>query len=148
MRAELFMSVREDPELRFYDIEGSVEASLSKDSILFLGPGENTRFYLDKIPADGSIALHHVCVYQTGIAKLEQKLNAAGYPTALSGHTGIPGVFTTRFKYFDTREVLGFYLEITEYKLFGMSAVPGERIISTIARLQNRSARHEQKEAA
>lgn len=104
--------------------------------IELLGPGSGTDLYRDKIPGDGSMALHHVCIFQHGIAKLERRLNASGFDTVVSGHTGINKLFTTRFMYFDTRDALGFYLEITEYELLGRHAPPGEGLISGIGKLQ------------
>lgn len=102
-----------------------------------LGPGANSTLYTDKIPADGSIALHHVCVMQFGIEDIERHLNEAGYPTHISGDVG-GGPFKTRFRYFDTREELGFWLEVCEYALFGRHAPPSEGFITFFAKLQNR----------
>ncbi|MEH6550196.1 MAG: VOC family protein [Pseudomonadales bacterium] len=109
--------------------------------IELLGPGVNTTMYSDKIPDDGTIALHHVCVFQNDIAGMEKRLNQAGYPTVVSGHIGIGGLYTTRYKYFETRAELGFYLELCEYRLFGLQATPGEKIISGIGSMQKRFAK-------
>jgi len=105
-----------------------------------LGAGKNTDFYRNKIPADGSIALHHVCVIQKGIDRLEASLNAAGFPTVLTGHVGLEGVYTTKFRYLDTREELGFYLELTEYLTLGMHLPPTEKLIGFLGRMQRRFA--------
>lgn len=109
--------------------------------IELLGPGEGTNFYLEKIPDDGSIALHHVCVFQHRIFDIEQRLNAAGYPTCLSGHIGVNKLYTTRFKYFDTRDELGIYLEVCEYEMLGRHSPPGEGLIGAIGSLQKRFSR-------
>ncbi len=104
--------------------------------IELLGPGRNTTLYSDKIPADGGIALHHACLFQDNIYELERRLNNAGYLTVGSGHIGIGGICTTRIRYIDTRDTLGIYLEITEYKTFGRHLPPGEKIISFLAKMQ------------
>lgn len=109
--------------------------------IEILGPGEGTAIYREKIPADGSMALHHVCIFQPGIAAIEDRLNQAGFATVVAGHTGIKGLFTTRFKYFDTRQALGFYLEVTEYLLLGRHAPPGPGLINRLGGLQRRLGR-------
>ena len=106
--------------------------------IELLGEGRSINLYKEKIPSDGSIALHHVCVFQENPAELERRLNNAGYPTAGSGHIGIPGLYTTRVRYIDTRATLGIYLEIVEYKLLGKHLPPGEKIITRLAKLQKR----------
>ena len=104
--------------------------------IELLGPGSGTGLYRDRIPCDGSMALHHVCIFQHGIAKLQRRLNASGFDTVVSGHAGINKLLTTRFMYFDTREELGFYLELAEYEVLGRHAPPGEGLISGIGKLQ------------
>ena len=106
--------------------------------IELLGPGQNTTFYSDKIPADGSIGLHHACIFQDNIFEKERRLNDAGYPTAGSGHIGVTGIYTTRIRYIDTREIFGFYIELVEYKMLGMHSPPGEKIITFLAKLQKR----------
>jgi len=109
--------------------------------IELLGEGKNIDIYKEKIPADGSIALHHVCVFQKDIVELERRLNAAGYATAGSGYIGLTGLYSTTVRYIDTRETLGIYLEMVEYRLLGRHTPPGERIISAIAKLQRRFAK-------
>jgi hypothetical protein len=106
--------------------------------IELLGEGKNINIYKEKIPADGSIALHHVCVFQEDIVELERRLNGAGFPTAGSGHIGISGLYTTCVRYIDTRETLGIYLEMVEYRLLGRHSPPGEKLITALAKLQKR----------
>ena len=50
------------------------------EQIELLGPGENTTLYREKIPADGSFALHHVGIAQLGLDRVHAALTAAGYP--------------------------------------------------------------------
>jgi len=106
--------------------------------IELLGPGKNTRFYAERIPQDGSIAIHHACIFQNNTLECERRLNEAGFKTAAAGHIGVPGLYTTRIRYVDTRATLGFYLELTEYKLLGLHLPPGEKLISALAKLQAR----------
>ena len=109
-----------------YTTDGQIE---------LLGPGENTQFYRDAIPADGALTLHHVCCMENNIDALKQALPAAGYPLYLEGGVNI-GLLSTHFAYFDTRERLGFWLEIAQYRLLGRHRPPTERFITRLARLQ------------
>jgi len=109
--------------------------------IELLGEGRNIDIYKEKIPADGSIALHHVCIFQDDIVELERRLNDAGYVTAGSGYIGLSGLYSTTVRYIDTRESLGIYLEMVEYRMLGRHSPPGEKIITGIAKLQKRFAK-------
>ena len=109
--------------------------------IELLGEGRNIDIYKEKIPADGSIALHHVCVFQKDIVELERRLNDAGYVTAGSGYIGLSSLYSTTVRYIDTRETIGIYLEMVEYRLLGRHTPPGEKIITGIAKLQKRFAK-------
>ncbi len=102
-----------------------------------LGAGENTQFYTDAIPADGSLTLHHICCMQNNILELKETLPAAGYPLYLEGGVNM-GILSTYFAYFDTRERLGFWLEIAQYRLLGRHQPPTEAFITRLARLQRR----------
>lgn len=106
--------------------------------IELLGPGKGTRLYSDAIPSDGTIKLHHVCVMQKGIDKIEARLNAAGFPTHVSLEVGLRGLYSIRVKYFDTREELGFFLEVGQYTTLGVHAPMGERLITGLANLSTR----------
>lgn len=107
------------------------------EQIELLGPGVNTDFYREAIPGDGSLALHHVCFFQNNISELKRRLPEAGYPLCLEGGVNI-GVLSTRFAYFDTREELGFWLEITQYRLLGRHRPPTEAFITRLATMQRR----------
>lgn len=105
--------------------------------IELLGPPQGSDFYKDTIPEDGSVALHHVSMMQQGITDIERSMNAAGYPTIIEQEGGHKNLFRVCVRYFDTRDKLGFYIEVTQYEFFGRHAPPGEGFISTIAKLQN-----------
>jgi hypothetical protein len=113
----------------------------NSQQIELLGEGKNINIYKEKIPADGSIALHHACVFQKGVVELERRLNDAGFATAGSGYIGISGLYTTCVRYIDTRETLGIYLEMVEYRLLGRHTPPGEKLITALAKLQRRFAK-------
>ncbi len=117
----------------------SIEVALgysNHQQLELLGAGRNTDIYAERIPTDCSIALHHVCIYHDQIVALEPQLNAAGFETVLSGDLGLRNIFTIRFRYFDTREALGFYLEVCEFLAFNRQVTFGERSILFGARLQ------------
>lgn len=102
-----------------------------------LGPGKGTHFYVDKIPENGSVALHHICTSQA-IDELEPRMNAAGFPTIIEQKTGIKGLLTMRVRYFDTLKALGFYVEVIEWRLFGRLVHPGEKWVTRLAKMQRR----------
>ncbi len=110
-----------------------------QEQIELLGPGENTRFYTDAIPDDGALTLHHVCCNQNDLGRLKQELPRAGFPLYLEGGIHV-GLLSTHFAYFDTRDQLGFWLEIAQYRLLGRHRPPTEAFISRLARLQRRLA--------
>jgi len=105
--------------------------------IELLGAGEGTQFYAESIPGDGSFALHHAGIYQAGIDWLGQRLNGAGFDTAVQGGFVWNKVFSTRFAYFDTRDEIGCFLEILEYEFFGRHLPPGASLISTLGGIQS-----------
>jgi hypothetical protein len=107
------------------------------EQIELLGPGENTDFYRDDIPDDGALTLQHVCCMQNDIDRLKKELPAAGYPLHLEGGVNI-GLISTYFAYFDTRDELGVWLEIAQYRVMGRHRPPTEAFISRLARLQRR----------
>jgi hypothetical protein len=107
------------------------------EQIELLGPGENTTFYTDAIPADGALTLHHLCCFQNNMEQLKQQLPAAGFPMYLEGGINI-GLLSTCFAYFDTRDELGFWLEIGQYRFLGRHHPPTEKLITRLARLQRR----------
>lgn len=105
------------------------------EQVELLGPGVNTDFYRDAIPADGVLTLHHVCCFQNDIDRLKKVLPGAGYPLCLEGGINI-GLLSTRFAYFDTRDDLGLWLEVTQYRLLGRHRPPTESFITRLAKLQ------------
>ena len=119
--------------------DAAIEVALgysNHQQLELLGAGRNIAIYAERISADDSIALHHVCIYHDQIVALEGQLNAAGFETVLSGDLGIKNIFTIRFRYFDTRATLGFYLEVCEFLAFDRQVTFGERSILFGARLQ------------
>ena len=58
-----------------------------------------------------------------------------GYPLYLEGGINI-GVLSTHFAYFDTRDELGVWLEIAQYRLLGRHTPPTEAFITRLANLQ------------
>ena len=107
------------------------------EQIELLGPGENTDFYREAVPTDGSMALHHVCCMQDNLADLRRRLAAGGFPLVVEGGVNI-GLLSTHFAYFDTRDELGVWLEIAEYRLLGRHRPPSEAFITRLAKLQRR----------
>jgi len=105
------------------------------EQIELLGPGTNTNFYRDAIPADGSLTLHHVCCMQNNLDELKVVLPDAGYPLYLEGGVDT-ALLSTHFAYFDAREELGVWLEIAQYRLFGKHRPPTEKFITRLAKLQ------------
>lgn len=107
------------------------------EQIELLGPGVNTDFYRDAIPDDGALTLHHVCCMQNNIEELKRKLPKAGYPLYLEGGVNM-GVISTYFAYFDTRDQLGVWLEIAQYRVLGRHRPPTAAFITRLAKLQRR----------
>ena len=104
--------------------------------IELLGPGENTNLYTEKIPADGSFALHHVGIAQLGMDRVKPALADAGFPPVVELGMRIGPLYSVAVTYFDARDELGFYLEILEFTMFGRHAPLTEGLVSRIARAQ------------
>jgi hypothetical protein len=104
--------------------------------IELLGPGQNTNLYTEKIPTDGSFALHHVGIAQLGMGRAKPALADAGYPVVVEIGMRIGPIYSVDVAYFDTRDELGFYLEILEFTAFGRHAPLTEKLVSRIAGLQ------------
>jgi hypothetical protein len=100
----------------------------------FLGPGEGSGFYSDALDGRSSV-LHHVGIYQSGIEKIEQRLNAGGYKTVVSGGTSLGWLFGAKYLYFDTRSDLGCYLEILDFYVLGSIPIPIRTLVETFAKL-------------
>lgn len=100
----------------------------------FLGPGEGTAFYADALQGRSHV-LHHVGVFQNNTSELEQRLNRAGFDTVVEGGVGLGSRFGFRFKYIDTRDAIGCYLELLDFHLF-YRAISIERPVRLLARLR------------
>ena len=121
--------------------EGQVKVTkLSGDGrekiLELLGPGENTDLYREKIPADGGFALHHVGITQLGMHRVKPALAEAGFAAVVELGMRIGPIYSVDVAYFDTRDELGFYLEILEFKTFGRHSPLTEKLVSRIGRLQ------------
>ncbi len=104
--------------------------------IELLGHGTHTDVYSEKIPADGSLALHHVGIHQLGIERVRGELAAAGYERVVDIHMAIGPFYSVDVSYFDTRDELGVHLEILQFVRFGRHAPLAERTITNLGRLQ------------
>ena len=102
----------------------------------FLGPGEGTRFYSDALQGRGHV-LHHVGVFQNNSRVLEKRLNGAGFNTVVDGGVGLGNSFGFRFKYIDTRNAIGCYLELLDFYLFDR-AISIEQTVKVLAGLRKR----------
>lgn len=104
--------------------------------IELLGPGENTDLYREKIPADGRFALHHVGIAQPEMSPAKTALTDAGFAPIVEIGMRIGPIYSVDVAYFDTRDELGFYVEILEFRAFGRHAPLGEALVSRLGRLQ------------
>lgn len=102
-----------------------------------LGPGRGTRFYADAL-GERDAVLHHVGIYQRGLATLTRRFEAAGFPTVVSGGLDLGPLARFVFAYFDTRAALGFYVEILDFAWLGERPVPVRPLVERCARLQRR----------
>lgn len=89
-----------------------------EQQIEFLGPGKGTGFYREELKGQDH-TLHHVGIYQNNSDDLERRLNSNGFPTVIDGGIKLSKVMGFRFKYFDTRDEIGCYLEILDFYLLG-----------------------------
>ena len=109
--------------------------------IELLGPGTNTNHYVEKIPADGEIALHHVGIAQLGLRQSRRAFAAAGIEAVVELGMNIGPLYSLDVAYYDTRDELGFYVELLEFRSFGRHVPPGEGLISALGGLQRRLRR-------
>ena len=86
--------------------------------IEFLGPGRGTSFYRDALLGRDT-ALHHVGAYQPGVAEVERSLGRAGFAQAIHGGARVGPLADFDFRYYDTREALGVYVEILDFSALG-----------------------------
>jgi hypothetical protein len=92
---------------------------LGEEQLEFLGPGEGTGFYSDALQGSEHV-LHHVGVFQKNSNELEKKLNSAGLKTVVDGGVSLGNSLGFKFKYIDTRNEIGCYLELLDFYLFDM----------------------------
>ena len=83
----------------------------------FLGPGRGTEHY-SRALRDTDVAFHHVGIYQNGMREIAPRLEAAGYPEVVRGGITIGKALSFDFRYFDSREALGIYLEVQDFTYF------------------------------
>ena len=88
--------------------------------------------------AEDVAVLHHVGIYQRGLATLTRRFEAAGFPTVVSGGLDLGPLARFVFAYFDTRAALGFYVEILDFAWLGERPVPVRPLVERCARLQRR----------
>jgi hypothetical protein len=92
---------------------------IGEDQLEFLGPGKGTGFYADALQGSEHV-LHHVGVFQNNSNELEQKLNGEGFKTVIDGGVNLGNIFGFKFKYIDTRDEIGCYLELLDFYLFDL----------------------------
>ena len=109
--------------------------------IEMLGPGTNTDHYAEKIPADGDFALHHVGIAQLGLEDSRRAFAAAGIEAVVELGLNIGPLYSVEVAYYDTRDELGFYVELLEFRAFGRHVPLGEGLISRLGALQRRLRR-------
>lgn len=106
--------------------------------IELLGSGQGTDFYAEKIPTDGAAALHHVGIAHLGLGASRRAFREAGIETATEMGLRIGPLYSVDVAYFDTRDELGFYVELLEFRTLGRHTPFSERMITRLARLQRR----------
>jgi hypothetical protein len=112
-----------------------------KQQVELLGPGSNTDLYAEKIPADGGFALHHVGIAQLGLAASRRAFAEAGIEAVVELGMNFGPLYSIDVAYFDTRDELGFYVELLEFRSFGRHLPLGEGLISAVGGLQRRLGR-------
>ena len=108
------------------------------EQVELLGPGRGTTFYSDALDGD-ELVLHHVGIFQTGIRSIEARLVDGGYPIAVTGGVRIPGLYAFEFTYLDTRDELGFYLEILDFRGLGGRPLDLRPLVRRAGRLRARA---------
>ena len=84
----------------------------------FLGPGKGTKHYSSALE-DADIVFHHVGIYQNGMHEIAPRLEAAGYPEVVRGGVKLGEALSFDFRYFDSTEAFGIYLEVQDFSYFG-----------------------------
>lgn len=101
-------------------IECKIELALGyagDRQIEFLGPGRGTEHYSRALRGT-DIALHHVGIYQNGMHEIAPRLENAGYPEVVRGGVQIGKALSFDFRYFDSRQDYGIYLEVQDFTYF------------------------------
>ncbi len=75
---------------------------------------------------------------QNGSDEIERVLNAAGFSTAVSGGVRFGSVLGFEFKYFDTRDELGIYLELLDFWYMGEKQIGIRKPIELFAGLKRK----------
>lgn len=83
-----------------------------------LGPGRGTEHYARAL-VGSDVAFHHVGVYQRGMHQLSERLIGAGYPEAVRGGISLGKALSFDFRYFDTRDDYGIYIEVLDFQALG-----------------------------
>jgi len=104
--------------------------------IEFLGPGQGTTFYSEALQGQEHV-LHHIGLYQNGSQEIEQQLNREGFRTAVKGGICIGNLLGFEFKYFDTRDEIGCYLEVLDFRVLNGIQVSVETPVKQLARLHS-----------
>lgn len=104
--------------------------------IEFLGPGQGTTFYSDALQGQDHV-LHHIGIYQNGSREIEAKLNRAGIRTSVTGGVCIGKLLAFEFKYFDTRDEIGCYLELLDFRVLDSKQIPVDATVKQLARLHS-----------
>jgi len=84
--------------------------------IEFLGPGKGTEHY-SRALVDTDVAFHHVGIYQYGMDELASNITSAGYPEVVRGGVIMGKALSFDFRYFDSRQDIGIYLEVQDFRL-------------------------------
>ncbi len=84
-----------------------------------LGRGTGTEHYARAL-ATTDIALHHVGIYQSGVAEDANRLSAAGYPEAVRLGIRLGPALEIDVRYFDARAEHGLYIEVLDFSSFGV----------------------------
>ncbi len=102
----------------------------------FLGPGQGTTFYSDALQGQEHV-LHHVGIYQNGSREIEQQFHREGIRTAVTGGVCIGNLLGFEFKYFDTRNEIGCYLELLDFRMLNGIQISVDTPVKQLARLHS-----------
>ena len=139
-----FMHVKKQkvPSWAEYGVEKKVQIEMAmgytedgRDQIELISPIKNAEIFQDVLPEDGSLTLHHVCSFQNDLVEASKKLEEGGCPLVVKGSVNA-GIMTVDYVYHDTRDELGFYFEVAQYRFFGRHTPPTESLITRFARMQ------------